>query len=184
MPSTTVSASAARERAALLETLQQALVRHYLILLVPAAVLALLGAVLRQAGGSVLPSLPVSVSGPAVLVAAVVLALAGPLWVRGRFVARVAASRSVDTEPFLGFERNQLNVSLPATWVAALAYLLGVPLFYFAGAMLAALYAGYFYFPSQQRVAHEMRLFRVGPAGREERDCSGPPLDSDAGERP
>lgn len=149
-------------RVELLEQLRGNLLRHYFVLLVPAAALALLGLVLRFFQAQPVDMIPLDVAGPVVLIVAVVLALASPLWMRVRFVGRVAEARSVDTPDFLAFEKNLLNTALPATWVAALGYLLGVSLFHFAGATLAALYAAYYYFPSRERVTHEMRLFRVG----------------------
>lgn len=151
------------ELSALAADMRQALSRHYFLLLTPAVGVAALWAGLKQFGMvEPLTGLPVAVLGPAAFILAVVLAVAAPLLIRTRFVTRVAGEQHVQPEPFLAFEKLLLSVSLPSAWAAAAAYVLEVNLFHFAGAMLAALYAAYFYYPSTERVVHEMRLFRVG----------------------
>ncbi|MGE4292002.1 MAG: hypothetical protein AB7E32_07325 [Desulfovibrio sp.] len=143
--------------------IRQALLRHYLFLVAPAAFVMGLWAALKALDVvGPLQGLPVAVLGPATFILAVVLALAAPRLLRARFVNSVAGERGVEDGPFLAFEKLLLTASLPATWAAAAAYVLEVNLFHFAGALLAALYAAYYYYPSPERVAHEMRLFRVG----------------------
>lgn len=160
------SSAAPRDARALAATFRAALLRRYVLLVAPAVVAAGLGAALRTAGlFAPGPLAPPAVAGPATFILAAILALAAPLLLRARFVDRVAGDRDVSPEAFLAFELRLLAVSLPATWAAAAASLLGVNLFHQAGALLAALYAAYFYFPSPARVAHEMRLFRVSRSG-------------------
>ncbi|WP_022660306.1 hypothetical protein [Paucidesulfovibrio longus] len=146
--------------------IRRTLLRHYLLLVGPAAVVAALWAGLKAlALVNPVQGVSAAVAGPALFILAAVLALAAPIPLRARFVNRVAGKRSVDPEAFLEFEKLLLSVSLPSVWAAVAAYVLEANLFHVAGSLLAALYAAYYYYPSPQRVAHEMRLFRVGRYG-------------------
>ena len=143
-------------------TVRNALFKRYLIMLVPAAILFGAWAVCRQAGLAPAAGKAITdVLGPAAFISAIVLAVAAPLLYRARFVKGVAGQQSVDADAFLAFQRSLLSLALLAPYAAFAAYVAGVSNFHFGGAFLAALYAAYYYFPSEKRVSHEMRLFRV-----------------------
>ncbi len=151
-----------------IDTIRASLLRRYLLLLAPAAVLFGAWAGLRLTG-AVHPLDPryTSVIGPAVFIAAILLAAALPLLYRVRFVKSVQGSHGVDAALFLSFQKNLTSLALLAAYAAAAGYMAGVANFHFSGAFLAALYGAYYYYPSRRRVAQEMRLFRVngGEAG-------------------
>jgi len=144
------------------DTIRKSLLRRYLILLTPAAVLFGGWAALRQAG-VVHPMDPqyTGVIGPAIFIAAIILAVALPLLYRVQFVKTVKGSRGVSPDLFLPFQQSLMSLALLASYTAAAGYMAGVSTFHFSGAFLASLYGAYYYFPSQRRVAQEMRLFRV-----------------------
>jgi len=142
--------------------LRKDLFRRYLLMLVPALVIFGGWAVCRQAG--LTPQMPngtAAIIGPIVFIAAIALAVALPLLYRVRFVRKVEGSMNVGSAPFLAFQLNLITIALAAPFAAAIGYIAGVTNFHFAGAFLASLYAVYYYFPSQKRIAQEMRLFRV-----------------------
>ncbi|THB70182.1 MAG: hypothetical protein D6E12_03125 [Desulfovibrio sp.] len=143
------------------DRIQKALFKRYLLMLAPAALIFIgwgVYRVLQEPG----PLAPPEVIGPIAFIGAVVVALALPLFIRGWFVKKVGESTSVEAKPFLAFESTLLSVALVSPYFAALAYICSTSMFHFGGAFLAALYAAYYYFPTKARVAHEMRLFRVG----------------------
>lgn len=148
------------------EHIRKALLTRYVIVLVPAALVFAGWAAVRNLGAPPDPIAP-DVMGPASFICAIVAAIALPLFYRDRFVKSVAAQKAVEPAPFLAFEKTQLTLALLSAYCAAAAYVCTVNLFHFGGSFLAALYAAYYHFPSQARVAQEMRLFRVGQAPAE-----------------
>lgn len=145
------------------DSIRKPLLRRYLITLAPAAVLLAAWAALRLAGvARPLDAAYTAVIGPAVFIAAIVLALALPLLYRVRFVKSVEGRAGVGAGTFLPFQLTLMAFPLSASYAAAAGYLAGVSTFHFSGAFLAALYGAYYYFPSRNRVEQEMRLFRVG----------------------
>jgi len=143
-----------------LDEIRAALARRYALLLAPAAALLAGWWAYRTLAGPPAPFRP-DVFGPLAFAGAIILALGLPIWLRGRFVRRVAADRSVDAGTFLAFEKGVMAVVLGSAYFAALAYICTASLFHFGGAFLAALYGAYYYYPTRARVAAEARLFRV-----------------------
>lgn len=153
------------------EHIRKELLKHYLRIIVPGSALFALWAAYRNLIGLPEPIAP-EILGPVTFIAALVTALALPILARTRFVKAVADRKFVAPEPFLAFEKVILTTALASVYLAAVAYICTVGLFHFGGAFLAALYAAYYYFPSQDRVAHEMRLFRVRPDGESAAEVS------------
>lgn len=143
-----------------LDEIRTALARHYALLLAPAGALLAGWWAYRTLAGPPAPIRP-ELFGPLAFTGAIILSLGLPIWLRGRFVRRVAASRSVDAETFLSFEKGVMAVVLGSAYFAALAYVCTASLFHFGGAFLAALYGAYYYYPTRARVSAEARLFRV-----------------------
>lgn len=142
--------------------LRKTLSRRYLVMLAPAAGIFGIWAACRMAGlVHPLDQRYTEVIGPAIFITAIVLAVALPLLYRVRFVKSVAGRDSVDADTFIPFQTNLMSLAMLSPYAAALGYMAGVSNFHFSGAFLAGLYAAYYYFPSQKRVAQEMRLFRV-----------------------
>ncbi|MBG0789734.1 MAG: hypothetical protein H0S80_04460 [Desulfovibrionaceae bacterium] len=149
-----------------IETIRKPLMRRYLVTLTPAAVLLAAWAACRQAGlVRPLGAEYTTVIGPAVFIAAIILAVALPLLYRVLFVKSVEGRPGVSAETFLPFQCNLMSLALLASYAATAGYMAGVANFHFGGAFLAGLYGAYYYFPSRRRVAQELRLFRVDREG-------------------
>ena len=95
------------------------------------------------------------------IVAAVVLAMAVPVFLRATFAHRVRSLRRVSGEDFYLLQRRQIGAALTATYLIPVVCLVELPAFYQAGIVLAALYAAYYQFPSARRIAFDRRIFRV-----------------------
>lgn len=98
---------------------------------------------------------------PVIFVFSVVFALALPILFRTLFAHKMRHRQSISENEWLAFERRFLYMSMVAPYLALLGYLFELPKFHLSGAVLMALYAVYFYYPSQKRVAFERRIFRV-----------------------
>jgi hypothetical protein len=98
---------------------------------------------------------------PLLLVLSVTFALGLPVFFRALFAHRVREQKSVSEADLLRFERTFLYIALVTPYLALIGYLLEFPRFHLAGSVLMALYAVYYYFPSQRRIRFEKRIFRV-----------------------
>ena len=99
--------------------------------------------------------------GVALFMGTVVLGVAAPLMLRTAFVSRHRGRRSIPEAEVERFERRQLMVALWAPYLAVMAAYLELPTVLFAGAVLSAFYALYYFYPTRRRIAHERRLFRA-----------------------
>jgi len=99
--------------------------------------------------------------GPSIFILSVLFAIALPIFFRTLFAHRVRAQKSVSEGDLVKFERNFLYIALVTPYVTLVAYLLALPRFYCAGTVLMALYAVYYYYPSERRIRFEKRIFRV-----------------------
>lgn len=142
------------------ETIRKTLFRRYILMLAPAAIIFCGWAACRQAGLAPGPT-AITIIGPAAFITAIVLAVALPLFYRATFVRSVEGRKNVDIARFLSFQLGSMTMALLAPYAAAAGYVAGVSNFHFGGAFLASLYAAYYFFPSEKRIAQEMRLFRV-----------------------
>lgn len=97
----------------------------------------------------------------AVFILSLVFAIALPILIRTLFASSQRNSKQVQAEDFLVFERRLIRTALVAPYLSLVAYLYRFPEFYLAGSFLAALYAVYYFFPSERRIAFEKRIFRV-----------------------
>ncbi len=92
---------------------------------------------------------------------AVVFAVALPIFFRTLFAHKIRHRSSLSQEELIKFERCLIYVSLATPYLTLISYLLEFPKFYFAGTVLMALYAVYFYYPSERRIQFEKRIFRA-----------------------
>ena len=99
--------------------------------------------------------------GPALFIASVIFAIALPILLRTLFAHKVRHQKSVSETDLLKFERTFLYVALLTPYVTFIAYFFELPRFYCAGTVLMALYAVYYYYPSERRITFEKRIFRV-----------------------
>ncbi|HSL61299.1 MAG TPA: hypothetical protein VK885_05905 [Desulfotignum sp.] len=96
-----------------------------------------------------------------VFIGAAVTALAGPLFLRTLFAHSVRSQKTVPAADFLCFQRRLLWVSQATPYLAFVAVLFEFPRFYAVAIVLMGLYAMYYYFPSQQRIGFDKKIFRV-----------------------
>ena len=99
--------------------------------------------------------------GPSLFIASVLLAIALPILFRTLFAHKVRHQKSVSETDLLKFERIFLYIALLTPYVTFIAYFFELPRFYCAGTVLMALYAVYYYYPSERRIKFEKRIFRV-----------------------
>lgn len=99
---------------------------------------------------------------PLVFVLSVVFAVALPIFYRSVFAHRMREAKTVPEKDWFKFERTLIHISLVTPYLILPAYLLEFPRFYFAGTVLMALYASYYFYPSARRIQFERRMFRVG----------------------
>jgi hypothetical protein len=142
--------------------MHKTLQKHYMILVLPG--LGLFGFLgLATALDLVSPDWFVISSGfyVTVFVAAVITAIAGPIFLRTLFAHSVRARHHVDMTDFLKFQRRLLQVSQTTVYLAVGAVWFNFPRFYAAAIVLMGLYAMYYYYPSQRRIDFDKKIFRV-----------------------
>jgi hypothetical protein len=98
---------------------------------------------------------------PLIFVASVAFAVALPIFFRTLFAHKLRDEKSVSQVDLIKFERKLIHIALVTPYLILPAYILEIPSFYFGGTILMALYAGYYYYPSEKRVQFEKRVFRV-----------------------
>lgn len=98
---------------------------------------------------------------PLIFVASVAFAVALPIFFRTLFAHKRRNEKSVPQADLIRFERNLLYIALVAPYLILPAYILEIPSFYFGGTILMALYAVYYYYPSEKRIQFERRVFRA-----------------------
>jgi hypothetical protein len=98
---------------------------------------------------------------PVMFFASAVLAVAFPILVRSLFAHRMRNRRSTPENDFLRFEKRIIYFTLSTPYLVFVAYLFKIPGFYFAAMIVLALYAAYYFYPSQKRIEFDRRIFRV-----------------------
>jgi hypothetical protein len=98
---------------------------------------------------------------PLIFVVSVASAVALPIFFRTLFAHRMRDEKSVPQAELIKFERKLIHTALVTPYLILPAYILEIPSFYFGGTILMALYAGYYYYPSERRIQFEKRVFRV-----------------------
>lgn len=142
--------------------MQSILKRQYIIILLPAVVLFLAFGLARQlnfitSGQFVISSVLHSI----VFILSVITAIAGPLFFRTLFAHSMRKQRQVPAKEFLSFQKKILWISMITPYLAFTAVLCDFPRFFAVAIVLMALYAVYYYFPSQKRIDFDRKIFRV-----------------------
>lgn len=96
-----------------------------------------------------------------VLILVSIFSLGLPILYRAVFVTRIKDKKSISREEFLKFEKNILMMVLIAPYFVVAALVLNLPKFYFAAVIIIAIYAVYYYFPSNKRIEFEKKIFRI-----------------------
>lgn len=139
-----------------------ALRKTYFILLVP-AILGLVLIYLAKALSliSVGHTDTLKFLGPLIFVASVSSAVAVPIFFRTLFAHKVRDKKYVPQDDLIKFERHLISISLATPYLMIPALLFEIPRFYFGGTFLMALYAAYYFYPSERRIQFERRIFRA-----------------------
>ncbi len=99
--------------------------------------------------------------GRALFAVAALTGIAAPLALRTAFVSRHRDATAIGAEALERFERRVLRVALVAPYLAVAAAWVETDRLFLAGAALSAFYALYYLYPSERRIRHERRIFRV-----------------------
>jgi len=142
--------------------MQPILKKQYIIIILPAVSLFLAFGLARQlnfitSGQFVISSVLHSM----VFILSAITALAGPLFFRTLFAHSMRKQRGVSAKEFLSFQKKILWISMITPYFAFIAVLCDFPRFFAAAIVLMALYAVYYYFPSQKRIDFDQKIFRV-----------------------
>jgi hypothetical protein len=100
---------------------------------------------------------------PVIFIAAIVTGVALPVWLRTLFAHRRRNQYTVSSEDFLRFQRQILYSAIATPYLALAAFLLVLPPVHFFGTVLAALYAAYYYYPSEKRIRFDRHIFKIQP---------------------
>jgi len=103
----------------------------------------------------------IPIAGPLILVLCIVLAIGFPIFYRSLFAHQSRDLIKVSEIKLLQFEGTLIKVTMITPYLALAAFLLGLPRFYTAGALLMGLYAVYYFYPSKRRIALDRRIFRA-----------------------
>lgn len=136
-----------------MEKMRQQLRTRYFLVLAPAVAGAAVAVLLRTPDWT----LPLPWA-RAVFVAAVSLAAGLPLWLRAVFARRGPCP---DMNRFCRFQMHLMTIALVPAYLALTAFVFRAPGFFTAGALLAALYGAYYFYPSSARLKSDLCIFRV-----------------------
>lgn len=140
--------------------------KTYFILLAPAVAGFAAACLLRPFSASVaLPEQGMAIVAPAVFILAAIFAVAGPVFYRAAFAHRQRGCTKVPLAALYRFERNLIAMALMTSYLALSGFVLQLPHFHLAATLLMALYGIYYYYPSQQRIAFDLKLFRTANGG-------------------
>ncbi|MCK5163669.1 MAG: hypothetical protein KAQ72_08130 [Desulfobacula sp.] len=142
--------------------MHKTLKKQYMIIILPVLGLFLAFGLARsldilKPGLFVIPS----VLHGALFVLSAITAIAGPLFLRTLFAHSMREQKHVPAKEFLSFQRKILWISQITPYFAFTAVLCDFPRFYAGAIVLMALYAVYYYFPSQKRINFDRKIFRV-----------------------
>ncbi|MEJ2283781.1 MAG: hypothetical protein P8X85_09330 [Desulfobacterales bacterium] len=103
----------------------------------------------------------IAIAGPFIFVFCIALAIGFPIFYRTLFAHKSRDLISVSENELLKFERTLINVTMITPYLSLAAFILELPHFYTAGAILMGLYVVYYFYPSKKRIAFDRRIFRA-----------------------
>lgn len=95
------------------------------------------------------------------LVLAALFAIALPILYRLDFIRKVKDEKSIGIRLFKSFENNMIHVALVTPYLLIPNSLFEFNRFFMIGIAMLSLYACYYFYPSQNRIGQEMRVFRI-----------------------
>ncbi len=134
----------------------------YFFLIIPLLIILFMVFIARYSGilyqGEVESNRLISIS---VLILASLFSLGVPVFYRTLFVTKIKNRKSISTEEFLKFEKTLILIALISPYFVIAALLLNLPKFFSTAVVLIAIYAVYYYYPSEKRIKFEKRIFRI-----------------------
>lgn len=109
---------------------------------------------------------------PSLLVSVVITTLAGvvgiaaPIFFRSYFVYKNRDKKKILPDDFLGFERVLLTTALISPYFLVISVLINMNETANMLITIFALYALYYYFPTEKKIRFEMRIFRIKPTNQ------------------
>jgi len=103
----------------------------------------------------------ISILAPLVFVLSVIFGIAAPIFFRSLFAHKMSNKKNTSESKLIKFEQNLIRIALVTPYLGLVAYLFEFQKFYFSAIFIMALYAVYYFYPSQKRIAFEKRIFRV-----------------------
>jgi hypothetical protein len=100
---------------------------------------------------------------PSLFITAALFSLGLPILYRSYVAHKLRGHKLISWPEFIRFERHLICIALVTPYLALMALAFKVPGFHFAGIVLMALYAGYYFYPSQKRLLFEKQIFRINP---------------------
>jgi hypothetical protein len=141
--------------------MQQEIQTHYVKLILPAGLCCVVLFILERLNIPVFLG-EISKAGTIVfIVLSALFSIVLPLWYRIFFIRKVKGQKRVSVEQFVKFEKTFLLIAELALYVVLIAYVFRTPKVQMVFIALFGFYAAYYYFPSQKRIHHEKKLFRV-----------------------
>jgi len=103
----------------------------------------------------------ISILAPLVFVLSVIFAIAAPIFFRSLFAHKISNEKSTTESKLIKFEQSLIRIALVTPYLGLVAYFFEFQKFYFSATFIMTLYAVYYFYPSQKRIAFEKRIFRV-----------------------
>jgi len=103
----------------------------------------------------------ISILAPFVFVLSVIFGIAAPIFFRSLFAHKMRNEKSTTESKLIRFEQSLIRIALVTPYLGLIAYFFEFQKFYFTATFLVTLYAVYYFYPSQKRIAFEKRIFRV-----------------------
>lgn len=94
---------------------------------------------------------------------AVAIGIAFPMFYRSYFVFKVRDKMEISTDIFIRFEKILMTFSLITPYFLILSVAINLKSMANVVITLLALYAAYYYFPSERKMQFEMKIFRIQP---------------------
>ncbi len=136
--------------------------KYFWKVLTPAVILILISEGLKAIGAGVTLDATVTYEiSVAVFVLAALTALGIPVVIRLLFVKKIKDLKQVENEAWVHYEKQSIRFALLTSYLFFIASVLQFSNFFYVSVFLLALYAGYYYFPSEKRVQFEKKMFRI-----------------------
>ena len=139
-----------------------ALRKMYRIMLAPAAAGVFVVELLRELGPLAHWQLPGAASIELLFfIFSASTALAVPMLYRSLFASSHRGKMSIALSTLYRYENNSMVLAMMTPWMSLIASLFAFSAFYTIGIFFLGIYACYFYYPSQRKIAADIRVFRV-----------------------